>query len=59
MRYSIIALVNFGAYLLFDFYNLFKFGSIHDDVGNVIRDLLVEAVLPLLNFIFYVSSNKT
>lgn len=58
LSYSLIAIVNFGAYLMFDLYNLFKFGSLNDGINSVIRDFVIEAVMPLLNFIFFVRSNR-
>ena len=54
-----IAIVNFGAYLMFDFYSLFKYGNLNEEIGiSLIRDFVIEAVMPLLNFAFFVSSNR-
>ena len=43
---------------MFDLYNLGKYGSLNDGINSVIRDFVIEAVMPLLNFIFFVSSNR-
>ena len=43
---------------MFDLYNIFKYGSLNKGINSVIRDFIIEAVMPLLNFIFFVSSNR-
>ena len=54
-----VGFVNYSAYLCFDMYNLVVYGSISsiDGIDNIVLDFIVEAVIPLFNFIFYFSSN--
>lgn len=44
--------------MTFDIYNLSMYGNLQEGVGSVVREFIVEAILPLLNFIFYISANR-
>jgi hypothetical protein len=55
--YSGVAIVSYCAYLGFDIYTLVVFGKLENGQDNLLLDFIVEAIIPLFNFIFFAKSN--
>ena len=58
LQYSLISVIYFGAYAIFDLYSLAKYGNLSLGVSSVIRDFIVESVMPLVNFLIFVKTNR-